>query len=194
MEAPVQFVLPLFDQTAGANHKTALEVPSCNQLPDEQARHDRLAGAGIVSQQESQGLPWQHGVVNRGDLVRQRLNQRRVHCQYRVKEVSQPDAMSFGDQPERGAIAIEAPRPAVFDNLDSRFILPVEQFVGYFAARRLVGQFHGSGAKPLHAHDGNHAVRQDSTDDRVRAEILQCAHLMRIASEYTEAAGRQDPA
>ena len=54
-EAAVQFVLPLLRQTAGADHETALEIATGNELLHQQAGHDGLAGAGIVRQQERSG-------------------------------------------------------------------------------------------------------------------------------------------
>lgn len=74
METAVELVLPLLGQAAGANDQAALQVAARDQLLDEQACHDRLAGAGIVGQQEAQRLARQHRLVYRGDLVRQRID------------------------------------------------------------------------------------------------------------------------
>ena len=112
VEPAVEFVLPLLDEVAGADDQAALQVAAGDQLLDEQAGHDRLAGAGIVGQQEPERLPGEHLAVDGGDLVRQRLDQRRVDGQQRVEEVGQPDAVGFGKQPEQCAVAVEAPRPA----------------------------------------------------------------------------------
>ena len=52
MESPVEFVLPLLDQTARADNQTALQVASGNQLLNEQPRHDGFARSWIVGEQE----------------------------------------------------------------------------------------------------------------------------------------------
>ena len=60
MEAPVKLVLPLLGEAAGADDETTLQVAAGDQLLDEQARHDGLAGARIVGEQEAQRLTRQH--------------------------------------------------------------------------------------------------------------------------------------
>ena len=51
-----QLVLPLLDQVAGRHYEAALQVAADQQLLDQKPRHDGLAGAGIVGEQEAQGL------------------------------------------------------------------------------------------------------------------------------------------
>jgi hypothetical protein len=78
VKAPVEFVLPLFGQAAGADDQAALQVAAGDQFLDQQAGHDGLAGAGVVRQQKAQRLARQHRFIDRGDLVRQR--DRRARC------------------------------------------------------------------------------------------------------------------
>ena len=66
VEAPVQLVLPLLRQTAGTDHQAALQIAARDQFLDEQSRHDGLAGARVVGQQETKRLSRQHGFVHRG--------------------------------------------------------------------------------------------------------------------------------
>ena len=106
VEAAVELVLPLLGEAAGADDQAALEVAAGDQLLDEQARHDRLAGARVVGEQEAQRLARQHRLVDGRDLVRQRLDDRGVDRQHRVEEVRQPDALRLGDEPE------QAPSPS----------------------------------------------------------------------------------
>ena len=47
--------------------------------------HDGFAGAGIVGQQETKRLARKHRIMNRSDLVRQRLDQRSMHGQNGIK-------------------------------------------------------------------------------------------------------------
>ena len=101
MEAAVELVLPLLGEAARADDEAALQVAAGDQLLDQQARHDRLAGARVVGEQEAQRLPRQHGLVDRRDLVRQRLDDRGVDRQHRVEQVRQADALGLGDQPEQ---------------------------------------------------------------------------------------------
>ena len=88
-----------------------------------QPGHDRLAGAGIVGEQEAQRLARQHRFVDRRDLVRQRIDERRVDRQHGIEQVRQADAMRFGDEPEESAVAVEAPRPAHFDDFEARLVV-----------------------------------------------------------------------
>ena len=117
MEAPVEFVLPLLGEAAGADDEAALQVAAGDQLLDEQARHDGLAGAGIVGEQEAQRLARQHALVDGRDLVRQRLDERGVDGEHRIEQMRETDAMRLGDEPEQRAVAVEAPRPPLFDDL-----------------------------------------------------------------------------
>jgi hypothetical protein len=109
MEPPRQLVLPLLGEAARADDEAALEVAPGDQLLHQEAGHDRLPGARVVGQQEAQGLAGEHHFVDGRDLVRQGLDQGRVDGQDRVEEMGQPDAVSFGDQPEQRPVAVEAP-------------------------------------------------------------------------------------
>ena len=112
MEEPTKLVLPLLGQAAGTDDEAAIQVAAREQLLDKETGHDGLARAGIVGKQEAQRLPWQHGFVDRSDLVRQRLDQRCVNGQHRIEEVGGTYVIRLGDEPEERAIAVEAPRSA----------------------------------------------------------------------------------
>ena len=58
-----------------------------------QPRHDGLACAGVVGQQEAQRLARQHGFVDGRDLVRQRVDERGVDRQNGIEEMRKADAM-----------------------------------------------------------------------------------------------------
>ena len=49
-----QFVLPLLDQAAGRHDQTLADIVAQQQFLDVEPGHNRLAGAGIVGQQEPQ--------------------------------------------------------------------------------------------------------------------------------------------
>ena len=173
VEAPVELVLPLLRQAAGADDQAALQVAAGDQLLDEQPRHDGLAGPRIVGQQEAQRLPGQHGFVHRGDLVRQRLDLGGVHRENGIEEMRQADALRLGDQPEQGAVAVEAPRPAGFGDFEPLLVVAVQQLVGDLAGGRLVGQLQRLGAEPLHADHRNDAVRQDAAQRGVGLQVFE---------------------
>ena len=130
VEPAAQLVLPLLDQAAGATMRQRCRSPRTMQLLDVEAGHDRLAGAGVVGQQEAQRLARQHRLVDGRDLVRQRLDVGGVDGQHRVEEVGQADALRLGDQAEEGAVAVEAPGAALLDELQARLVVAVEQLVG----------------------------------------------------------------
>ena len=95
------FVLPLLDQAARRDDQAALEIAADQQLLDQQPGHDRLAGAGIVGQQEAQRLARQHLAIDGRDLVRQRLDLRRADREIGVEKMGEADAVGLGRQPQK---------------------------------------------------------------------------------------------
>ena len=162
VEALVQLILPLLGQAAGTHHQTALQVAAGDQFLHQQSGHDRLAGAGIVGQQEAQRLPRQHRLVHRGDLMRQRLHQRGVHRQRGVEQVREVDAQRLGHQPKQLPIAVEAPRPPLLDHLQARFVVAVEDLAAQLAAGSAVGELQRVGPEPARAHHRHQNIRQDA--------------------------------
>jgi hypothetical protein len=173
VKAPVEFILPLFGQTAGADDQAALQVTADDQFLDQQAGHDRLAGAGVVRQEKAQRLARQHGFVDRGDLVRQRINERGVHRQHGIEEMRKPDALGLRHEAKERAIAVEAPRPTLLDEFEARLVVAVEQFVRHLAGSRLVGQFQRFGAKPLDADDAYQGVGNDSAECGMGLDLFE---------------------
>ena len=113
-----QLVLPLLDQVAGRDHEAAFEVAADQQLLDQEGCHNGLAGAGVVGEQKAQGLARQHLAVNRGDLVREWLDQRGRQRQVGVEQIGQPDALGLRRQPEKIAITAERPSPTRSNQLE----------------------------------------------------------------------------
>ena len=155
LEPSVELVLPLFGETAGADDEATRQVAAGDQLLDEQAGHDGLAGARVVGEEKAQRLARQHRLVDAGDLVRQRVDHRGVDGQQRVEQVREADALGLGHEPEQRPVAVEAPRPPGGDDLQPVLGIAVEQLVGDRAERRLVGELERRGAEPLHADDGD---------------------------------------
>ena len=179
MEPAVEFVLPLLGEVPGAYDEAALQVAASDQLLDEEAGHDRLAGAGVVGEKEPERLARQHRLVDRGDLVRQRVHHRGVHGENRVEQVRQPNPVGLGDEPEQRTVAVEAPGPALLDHLEARLIVPVQQLVGDTPAGVLVGELQRLRPVPLDAHHRGEGVRQDPTHARIRLELFELAHSLR---------------
>ena len=176
-QSPVQLVLPLLRETAGTDHQTALQIAAGDQLLDEQPRHDGLAGAQVVGQQEAKRLPRQHGFVHRGDLVRQWLHHRGVHGEHGVEEMRKADALGLGDQAEEGAVAVEAPRPADLDDLQLGLVVTVQKLVGDLAGGRFVGQLKRFGAEPLHPDNRRDPLGQYAAYRSVGLEIFELHSL-----------------
>src|SRR5581483_7379078 len=114
-----------------------------DQLLDEQTGHNGLTGTGVVGEQEAERLTREHRLVHGGDLVRQRLDQRRVYGEHGVKQVCQPNSMCLRNQPEQGTVTIKTPRAPVFDDIKSRLIVTIKQLVCDAASRSFVGEFEG---------------------------------------------------
>ena len=163
----------LFGEAAGADDKATLQVAAGDQLLDEQAGHDGLAGARVVGEEEAQRLARQHRLVDAGDLVWQRIDHRRMDCQQRVEQVCEADALGLGHESEQRPVAVEAPRPSLGDNLEPGLVVTVEQLVGDRAGRRLVGELERRGAEPLHADDGDQAVGMNAAYGAVRAKVFK---------------------
>ena len=130
MEAAVGLVPPLLRETAGTHDETPLQVSGGDQLLDEQPRHDGLAGARVIGEQEAKGLPGQHGFVDRGDLMRQRLDDRGAHGEHGVEEMGKADSLRLGDRAEKRVVAVEAPGSPGFDDLEPGLVVTVQQLVG----------------------------------------------------------------
>ena len=145
----LKLVLPLFGQTSGADDEAAFEIAAGDQLLDEQPRHDRLARARIIGEQEPQRLARQHRLVDGGDLVRERIDQRCVHGEHGVEQVREADPVGLGDQAEQRTVAVEAPRPPRFDDRETRLVVAIQHFVRNPAVGRAVDQRERVGAVPL---------------------------------------------
>ena len=75
--------------------------------------HDGFAGTWVISEKKAKGLTGQHGFVDRGNLMGQRLDDRGVYGEHRIEEMRKADPLRFGDQAEQRAVSVEAHgRPA----------------------------------------------------------------------------------
>src|SRR5262249_44842748 len=119
--------LPPPEESTGAAEETASQIAARDHLLDEEARHDRLARAGIVVEKKAERLAREHRLVDRCNLVRQRVYERCVNCQDRIEKMGQPDAVRLGNQPKESAIAVEAPGPAGGGELEPALVFSIEE-------------------------------------------------------------------
>ncbi|MNH84337.1 hypothetical protein D3C73_367560 [compost metagenome] len=75
-----ELILPLLNEATWRYDQAPFEIAASYKLLDQQAGHDGFARAGIVSQKESQRLPWQHLTINGADLVGERVDETCVDC------------------------------------------------------------------------------------------------------------------
>ncbi len=176
LEALIELVLPLFRQVAWADDEAAMQVAADQQFLDQQPGHDGFSGTGVVGQEEPKRLPRQHLAVDSRYLVRQRVDDRGVNRQQRIKEVGQIDSVRFRHQPEELAVAVEAPRTAGFDYFQGGFAIAIEQLYVGLAGRILIGKLNRCGPIPPDVDYSDQAVGQYALDGGAPLEILQFRH------------------
>ena len=91
-EAIPQLVLPLRHEAARSDDQAALNVAADHQLLDVEARHDRLARARVIGEQEAQRLARQHAPVDGVDLVGKRIEVRGLDGEKRIEHPGEVDA------------------------------------------------------------------------------------------------------
>ena len=176
LELLPQLVLPLLGERAGADHHAAAQVAPDVELLDEEAGHDGLAGAGIVRQEEPQGLARQHLAVDRQDLVRQRHDLGGVDGEEGVEQVRQADAVSLGGQLEEMAVGGEGPGRSGGHDLEARLVAAIEDLVAGSAAAVLERQLDGAGAVPANVEHRHRAVGADPFDERTARQLFEAWH------------------
>src|ERR1019366_6201090 len=79
-------------------------------------------------------------------------------------------------------VPVKAPGEAVFQDLETRLVMAIEQLIGNGARRSLVGQLQSLGAKPLYADHRNNLVRQNTSDCGGGLEVFEAGHILGVAS------------
>ncbi len=125
-----QFVLPLLDEAARRDDQAAFKIAPDQQLLDQQPGHDRLAGAGIVREQEAQRLARKHLAIDGRDLVRQRLDLRRSDREVGVEQVGEPDAVRLGREAQQPAVGIKPIGPARLDKFKADLLAAIDEPLG----------------------------------------------------------------
>ena len=107
VELLLQFALPLEREVGRADDQDALGEAAKLQFADEQAGHDRLAGAGVVGEQEPDARELEQVVVDGLELVRQRIDTRDRETEVRVELVGDAEGVSLKAEAEQSAVAVE---------------------------------------------------------------------------------------
>ena len=148
-----QLVPPLLDEAARGDDQDAAGVGPHDEFADVEARHDRLAGPGVVGQDEAERLAGKHRLVDGGDLVRQRLDVRGVDRHHRVEQEREVDALGLAGELERRPVAVEGPGAFNRRDADARFVGPAEKPLLRSAVGGPVEDLNGTLAD---RHDGGH--------------------------------------
>ena len=93
--------LPVADQAGRGHDEHAPQEPAGQHLAHVQTGHDRLAGAGVVGQQESQRGLLEHPLVHGDALMRERVDQRRLGGEGGIEEMAAGEAVRLGDGRDR---------------------------------------------------------------------------------------------
>jgi hypothetical protein len=176
MELRPQLVLPLLDEAARGDDQAALHVPTDGQLLDEEPRHDRLAGPGVIGQKEPQRLAREHLSVDARDLVGERLDVGGMNSEERVEEVGETDSQSLRDQAEELSVAVERPSGAGGFDLQPGLVVPVEELVTDVPLVVTVGERNRRAAVPGCLNDGNGTIGEYASKTRSRREVLKPRH------------------
>jgi hypothetical protein len=178
------FVLPLLDQAAGSDDQHALGIGAHQQLADEQAGHDSLAGTGVIGQHVAQRLARQHRLVDRDDLVRQRLHVRRVHRHHRIEQVGQVDAVGLGGELELVARRIEGPGAPRFGQRQLGLVGAEQHPLQQLAVGGLVVDSEGVVTDRLGRDNAHHLSGLQARDGRVLLDLFEFQHCTAPCSSW----------
>ena len=169
-----QLVLPLLDQAPRRDDQAPFDVTPDHQLLAEQPGHDRLTRTRIIGQEKAQRLTGQHLFVDRFDLVRKRVEIRRLGREERIEKVSQRYPFRLGHEPEKVPFGVHRPRPPGRLDHEPGFVLAVEQLLAHPAAQFVrVGQGYSAGAVPGGVDHLHGAVTQNTQDQSSLGELLE---------------------
>jgi hypothetical protein len=108
----------------------------------------------------------------------QRLDERSVNGEYRIEKMGESNAVPLRNKTEMRAVAIEAPRSALFNYLQTRLVVPVEKLVGNAPGRILVRQFDRLRAEPLRTDNGNERVGKNAPYGGVWPKVFKLKQWM----------------
>jgi hypothetical protein len=111
VELLLKLALPLKRQVRRAHDEDPFGQPAQLQLADQQPRHDRFAGAGIVGQQEANPRQLEQVIVDGLQLVRQRIDAGNGQSEVGVKLPGYTQGVRLQTETNRAAVAVEGCRP-----------------------------------------------------------------------------------
>ena len=107
VELLLQLALPLEGEVRRADDQDALGEAPKLQLADEQARHDGLARTGVVGEQEANARELEQVVVDRFELMRQRIDARDREPEVGVELVGDAERVGLQAEAEQAPVAVE---------------------------------------------------------------------------------------
>ena len=185
LELLLQLVLPLLRQGARRHDQTALQLSPDQQFLDQQTGHDRLACAGVVRQQEAHWLAGEHVLVDRADLVGQRVDRAAANRHIGIEQVGQPNPFGLRHQPEQLAVPLEAPLTATRDQFQIGFAAAKHDRVASAAVLAPVKHLAGHVAHPLDADQPHGLLANQALDQGVGFEVFQAGHWVSKACQLT---------
>ena len=108
VELLLQLALPLEREVRRDHDQDALGEAPQPQLADQQPGHDRLPGPGVVGQQEAHARQLQQVVVDRLQLVRQRVDARDRQAEAGIEFPGNPECVGLEPQPHQRAVPVVA--------------------------------------------------------------------------------------
>jgi hypothetical protein len=166
---------PLLHETPRGDDQAPAEITADLKLTNQEAGHDRLAGPGIVGEEVSQGLPWEHVLVDRGHLVGQGLDRRDRERQEWIEQVRELEALGLGDEPEEDAVAIERPCAPVHDDRQTRLVIPVQEALAQHAIALPESQLDGLVPVPSDVDNRDGISGDHAVDDRVPGQVFKAS-------------------
>ena len=102
-----QLALPLEGEVRGADDQDPFDEPAQLQLPDQEAGHDGLAGAGVVGEQEAHRGQLEEVVVDRFELVGQGIDAGDGQPEAGVELVGDAEGVGLEPEAQEPAVAVE---------------------------------------------------------------------------------------
>jgi hypothetical protein len=106
-ELVLQLPLPLEGEVRRCDNECAADQAAGLQFFEQEPRHDRLAGARVVGQQEADAREFEEVAVDRLELVRERIDAGDRQREEGIVFVGQSQPMGFDPQPEQSRVAVE---------------------------------------------------------------------------------------
>ena len=170
-----EFPLPLESQVGGADDEYPLHQAPELELPDEKAGHDGLAGAGVVGQQEPDAGQLHEVLVDRLQLVGQRIHAGDGEAEVGVELVG--DAQSVGIQGQLQQVPVAVVGGVGVDGVQAGDVVLGEGDLAELSGV-LADQAGDHGPRPAlpGGHDPHRLVEHDAGQDLPFCDFRDAAH------------------